>query len=176
MNIHKTGRWIDFIPLIVFAWFSRVAACKTENAWNYSFYAGAALAILVLAYAWYRKSDVDYVAVGADAFLIYGSAGFLAFPVLLEPYSYFQQSVIFLWILIVGIITTFTRPEGFLQQETHRYTEKSLRGSLMLLALTAVCFIVSFALIKYFNVGTALGTIVPFVALLYGRNFIKESL
>lgn len=169
--------WTNFIPLIVFAWFSRLCGLSPEMSWMYSFYAGAALAIAQLAYAFYRKIEFDYIAIATDAFLIYGAAGFLAFPFLLAPYAYFKQSVIFLWVIIIGFITALTRPEGFLQVSSHHYfTAKSRYGSTILLTLSLICFVVSFILTKYFQLSTTIAVILPFICLLIARNTVRNRI
>lgn len=176
-----TTHWTSFIPLIGFVWLSRLCGPQSATAcpWTYSFYGGAFTAIVQLMYAWYKKLPLDYIALGTDAFLIYGAAAFsLGFAPLVAPYAYFRQTVIFLWILIVGLITTVTRPEGFLQQPSNRLTStsKRLQGSIALLAIVAAAFIASFIFIKTLDWGTLLGVVLPFVAMLAGRAILRNRL
>lgn len=172
-----TTHWTNFIPLIAFIWLSRLCGTQSATAcpWTYAFYAGAVIAILQLLYTWYKKLPLDYIAIGTDVFLIFGAAAFLVFPPLVVPYAYFRQTVIFLWILVVGIITTVVRPEGFLQVNSHRYTTKSLTGSILLLGIVSLAFIASLVLIKYYDMGTAIGVALPFAAMLIGRETLRKQ-
>lgn len=170
--------WSSFIPLIVFVTFSRICGTQSATAcpWTYAFYAGAVVAIVQLLYAWYKQIPLDYIAVGTDAFLIYGAAAFLAFPALAVPYAYFRQTVIFLWILIVGVITTIVRPEGFLQHPSSRFTTKNVYRSLALMGVVVAAFVASFIFVKILDWGTFLGVTLPFIALLLARETLRKRL
>lgn len=171
--------WSSFIPLIVFILMAPAIDRSWTNfewKWMYAFYAGAVAALLQLIYARHKKIPLDYIAVGTDAFLICGAAAFLAFPALLIPYAYFTLTFIFPWILMVGVVTTLIRPEGFLQHASSRFTTKSLYGSLALMGIVVAAFIASFIYIKLLNSGEILGVTLPFIAMLLAREMLRKRL
>ncbi len=162
---------LDFLPLALFSWGPKLLG-HAQNNWEYAFYLGAVSAVLQMLYSWYRGYSFDYIALGANAFLIYGALAYAIHPSLLFPYNWLKQSVIFAWVLIVGVITTLITPEGFIQGPTTR----NLSGSVALLGLTALALVVSFSVLQLTTAGTGIGTILPFVVLLGGRAVLKNYL
>ena len=172
-------RWIDFLPLAIFSYGSRLGLVGADGSWTNAFYLGAGLALLKVGYLWYRGLKFDYIALGTTLFLIYGALGYALHKPLLVPYDIFMQSVIFLWIFIVGIIATVATKEGFIQlpDEYHKHTRI---GSLALLGATGIALLISYCLVSYTAVSTGIGVVMPFVLLLLGREamrtyFIKRA-
>ena len=178
--MEKQIRWIDFLPLALFAYGTRLVGLTTiGDSWATAFYIGGGLAIIQLAYLWYRNLYFDYIALGADLFLIYGALGYAAHNILLFPYDLFKQSVIFMWVFIVGFVTTLASPEGFIQL-SEKYQQHIIIGSLSLLGATAVTLLISYCLVTFTNLSTGFGVVLPFVLLLSTREalrnyFIKQS-
>ncbi len=165
---------IDFLPLAIFAWGPHLLGFTQQNgSWESAFYLGAASVLLQMAYSWYKNYSFDYIALGANAFLIYGALAYALHPALLFPYELFKQSIIFVWILLVGLITTLVTPEGFIQGSS-TIKQQNFPGSLALLGLTALALLISYSILNLSNAGTVLSTIVPFVLLLAGRAVISE--
>ncbi len=165
---------IDFIPLAVFAWGPRLLRLTQSNgSLEYAFYIGAATALLQMLYSWYRGYSFDYIALGANIFLIYGALAYAVHPILLLPYDWFKQSILLVWVLLVGIITTLVTPEGFIQGPPE-HKQQNLPGSFALLGLTAVALIVSYSVLKLTSAGTSVGAILPFVGLLASRAVLKN--
>lgn len=169
-------RTVDFIPLAFFAWGPHLLRLTDSNEpWEYAFYLGATAALLQMLYSWYRGHSFDYIALGANAFLIYGALAFTINPALLLPYYWFKQSIVFVWVLLTGIITTLLTPEGFIQgPPTHK--QQNLLGSFALLGLTALALIVSYTILKLTDAETAVGAFLPFVGLLASRAVLKNYL
>ena len=167
-------RWLDYLPLAVFAWGARLLGLTTQGgSWENAFYLGAATAVMLIIYKWYHSYSFDYIALGTYAFLIYGALAYAINPVLLLPYDVLKQAVIFAWVFIAGVITTLVTPEGFIQgPPAHRY--QNIIGSIGLLALTSLALVVSYSVLNLTTAGTAVGTIIPFVGLLASRAFLTK--
>ena len=172
----KQLHWIDFLPLAFFAWGTRlVGLTTTGDSWAHAFYLGAILTLLQMTYYWYRGLRMDYIALGANLFLIYGALGYAIHKSLLIPYDVFKQSIIFVWVLLVGFVATLALPDGFIQLPDEK-NKHNLIGSLALLGLTSIALILSFCLVKFFGVGTAFGVVLPFVGLLSARKILRNYL
>ena len=178
--MNQNIRWIDFLPIALFSYGTRLAGLTaSQGSWNYAFYIGAGLALLQMLYTWYRDLRIDYIALGANLFLIYGALGYVIHKALIAPYDIFQESVVFLWIFIVGLITTIALPDGFIQlpQENKK---SSTVGSLTLLGTTGISLLISYCLATYTNLNGGFVVTLPFVGLLLAREtlrnyFIKRS-
>ncbi len=111
----------------------------------------AVLAMVKIFYCYYRKWDLDYIALGTDLYII-GSAvlcflpSYFLFIFALCPTSlsfYLRLSsfpAVFLAITGVGLITTFASHNGFIQGE-RKGRSANLKGSLLLLFATLGAFI-----------------------------------
>ena len=170
-NMENNVHLHDFLPLALFAWGPRFFGLASGD-WEYAFYFGACAAIIQLLYSWYRGYSLDYIALGANAFMIYGALAYAIHPALLLPYTVLKQAVIFAWVFVVGLITTLVTTEGFIQGSG----SNNLTGSIVLLGCTALALIVSYSILTLTTAGTGLGTILPFVGLLAGRAALKRSL
>jgi hypothetical protein len=142
--------------------------------WDQPFYWGAGIALVQIAYLCYLNMPLDYIALGANAFLVYGAFGYLVHSNLFYPYELLKQSGLFLFILLCGIIiTVIRRREGFLQLP-ERLQSASLEGSVGLLVLTTIAFGLSFLLVTYVHIGTPFAVGIPLVALLTGRELYYQ--
>ncbi len=176
MIMEKQIRWLDFLPLAIFSYGTRlVGLTTTGDSWAHAFYIGAALAILHMIYIRYRDLYVDYIALGANLFLIYGALGYALHSALLMPYDVFKQSVIFVWVFTVGLVTTLASSEGFIQiSDEHK--KNALVGSLALLGATGIALLVSYCLVTYTTLSTGFGVVLPFVGLLSTREALRNYL
>ena len=161
-------RWTDFIPLLA-AYFAKIAKLST----TYAFYIGATLAVMQMAYMWYRGQHVDYIALGANTYLIYGALGYAISETLLLPPVITKQGSIFAWIFITGLIITVVTKEGFLQLPESSQ-EQSLFGSLSLLAATGLTFLISYCLVTYAGFSTASGVMWPLGILVTARVLLRN--
>ncbi len=163
---------LDFIPLIVFVWFARLAGIEVAGpAWKNAFYIGAAVACAQMFFYWYKRLSYDFIALGSNLFLIYGAVGFLLYQPFLK--AFLNESIIFAFILLVGLITTFTIRGGFIQLPKIK-KNSALIGSFALLGLTLVVLIISYVLVRFLHAGTIVGVAIPFAALMFGRKALRD--
>ena len=106
--------------------------------WHYFFYVSAACALLQLAYLVYKRQEIDKIALGADLFLFYGAIGYALDETLLMPFKFLGHTIIFIFVFVVGIVTSLFSTTGFIQIDTpNKAIVRS--GSFALLGLTATC-------------------------------------
>lgn len=143
-----------------------------QASWGPAFYIGATLATLQMGYYWQKGFSTDYMVLGANLFLIYGALGYLLYKPLLLPYEIFKQATIFLWIGLVGSITTLITRQGFIQlSATPR--KDVLIGSMALLGAVTIAFLVSYMLVSYTKF-MGIGVAVPFILLLFVRELLRN--
>lgn len=172
-------RLLNFLPLIIFSYYSLYATKGAVNAgaWAYPFYAGAAVAVLITIYFYYKHIPFDYIAVGCSVFLLGGALGFMGLWPLLIPYGLFKQSTIFFFIALVGSIATLFSKQGFIQDDASlsKATQReTTRYSWILVGSAVGAFVVSYLLIMRFNWGTTSSVVLPFIALLHARDFLRQ--
>ena len=172
--MESTIHWMDFIPLALFIWGGRLAnfISSTHNSTSHAFFLGASAALIQLVYWVYHKQSIDYLALGANLFLIVGALGVVFDSALLEATGFFKQATLFAWILLVGGIATFSTPRGFLHLPKNNLF--SFVGSLTLLALTGIALVLSYGMISYFKFGIGLGIGIPFVSLVSFQEILKN--
>ncbi len=163
---------LDFLPLAIFSWGPSILGFE-QGSWQQAFYLGSTAAAIQILYTWYRGHSFDYIALGANLFMIYGALGYALYPRMLLPYDLLKQSIIFVWVFIIGLITTLITPEGFIQGPVSA-KQYNLTGSIGLLCLTALALVISYSLLTITSANTAVSTIMPFVGLLATRALLKN--
>jgi hypothetical protein len=179
MNTHH---FLKFLPLIFFSIGTRFIPAGSKSAWAPLFLISGGIACLQMLYYRYKNIRMDLIAVGTNLFLIYGAAAFLvaallsyfhtSVPLLIfAPITFLKQASIFPFILAVGIIATLINSAGFIQFPNNQ-KQYVMQGSLALIALVSLILLISFGLLTLYNAGTYLGVAIPFIAMLFGREFI----
>jgi hypothetical protein len=173
--MENTLDWTEFLPLALFFWGGRLLHMvnPTVSTTALAFTLGGALALIQMLYSAYQGRPIDYIALGCNLFLM-GGAGASALNVLLKvPYSLFNQTSLFIWILLVGVVTTLLSPKGFIQLSKKSISPFS--GSVPLLALTVAAFMVSYSLITLLQFGTGLGVGIPLITLISLREVLRRD-
>lgn len=131
MLFNKQGYLTQFFPFIVYYLYLGfnciiIARFPPDQAMDYLTYGCAFLALIQMAYYYYKNVDLDYIAIGTNLYIIY-SAVLTFFRPSLRPLiarvpsalSYYLElghfPAVFLAIALVGLITTFTSRKGFIQ-------------------------------------------------------------
>ncbi len=142
--------------------------------WHYFFYISAACAFLQLAYLVYKRQEIDKIALGADLFLFYGAIGYALDEALLMPFKFLGHTIIFIFVFVVGIVTSLFSTTGFIQIDTpNKAIVRS--GSLALLGLTLLAFMISYTITPSF-MGTKANVVLPFMGLVFARHFLRNYL
>lgn len=174
--MENTIRWIDFLPLAIFAWVPKMLGLiQPGGSWENAFYIGAAAALIQGCYMWYRAMQPDLIALAGYMFLMYGAFGYLTSPLLLLPYDWFDQSIFFVWVLLVALVATLVSPEGFIKGPPQEKL-KNLQGSLLMIGLISLALLFSYIFDKYLGIGIALGNVLPSIGLIAARAAIREYL
>ncbi len=171
--MNRSLRIFDFLPLLIFSYGARIfGITSTQDSWGPAFYIGGGLAVLQMIFYLYRGYSIDYIALGANLFLIYGACGYALYRPLLIPYGIFKQASVFFWIGLVGSVTTLVARQGFIQ--VFGVPRKvALISSMALLGAVAIAFLTSYLLVSYTNF-MGIGVVVPFVLLLFVRELLRN--
>jgi len=163
------SQWLSLFIFLLFARFYEM----TDDLWRQAFYVSSVCAIVITAFLLYKKIIIDRLRFGINFFLITGAFAFLIeSESILRLFNMYKGVVFFGGIAIVGIITTFFSPLGFLGvsvSNKHALKNKSL----VLLGVTIIALMWSFFMNDY---GTILSIVIPFVGLRLLRKSLSDSL
>jgi hypothetical protein len=167
-----TMKWLDYLPLALFnaAYIHIEPFEKLTEA--QAFYIGAGTALCIALLKWFTGQTIDYIALGSYAFIAYGAVAFALFPQLLPPLDALQEASIFLFIVLVGIVTSLVRPEGFMQL-TGVDASTIRQASWLLVALCVVAFISTYYLSVIAKLNPLVSVVLPFVLLLIIREQLR---
>ena len=172
--MERTIQWLNFLPLAFFMWGPRLfLRVPLIDSWSQPFYWGTAIAGMQVLYSLYSNMPLDYVALGANLFFVYGALGCIFSSGILIPYFLLRQSGMFLFIFLWGLGVTLFRQEGFLQVPAAFYSS-SLEGSCGLLGITCLAFGLSYLLVTYTKILPSLSIGLPLIVLLIGRTLFYE--
>lgn len=167
-------RWIDFIPLAVFTWGGRlfITADSVESLAT-QFYYGAAVALIHIGITLHNKWRINYTALGANLFLLYGTLGYALSEALLLPYLWFKQAALFVWILLIELLTIF-----FLKGTAVTILSKKARQKTSFIALGMTMFIlsISMVLINVTKVEVPYTIMLPFIVLMGAKELVKRHI
>lgn len=159
--------FVQFIPMAVFLY-----VYKSSGDWVPAFQIGGAIAIVMLGASLFTGRVIDRVLLTINCFLLGGAAMFVFNIVWLQNlYSHFAQTTIFLWLLVIGILTTVFSPVGFIGLDGQRERKQITMHSIFLLA--AVCVAIGVSL--YFHDSTLRGFIVPWLAVVVFKDFLQKN-
>jgi len=118
---------IQFLPLSLFSTYGFWQNQATNERWIEAFQLTALLGLLQLVIMLFQQKPVNRLILAVNLYLIFGGiAAFFHQWWYLEIYQSLQESAIFVFMLIVGLITTLVTPSGYiaanhLRQIDHRW-------------------------------------------------------
>jgi len=164
------SNFIQFFPLSVFAGYAFRYGIPTNARWIAAFELAAAAALLQLVILLPQRRPTNRLILGANLYLLAGGAAALARQWwLLETYGALKESGIFLFMLGVGVVTTFATPSGFVAAEGASRPEIR-RASLWLLGATAAAVVVALA----FQGNRTWAAVVPVIALAVLQRMLRS--
>lgn len=163
---------IQFLPLSAFATYAFWDGVPTNERWIHAFEFGALAGVVQLIIISLQPSPVNRLILGANLYLIVGGvAAFLQQWWLFKLYGSLQESAIFIFILGVGLVSTFATAGGFLSVKTEARA-KVINYSYILLAITVAALVCSFV----FQGNRTWSVVVPIIVLAVLQRFFSYKL
>ncbi|MGC2310467.1 MAG: hypothetical protein WA432_02515 [Candidatus Babeliaceae bacterium] len=159
--------YLRFLPItafvIIFRWF---------NNWQYAFLVGAILSLLQILFFLYKKLPFNRFVLAINLFLLTGGLSiFCDITPILLAYERLEQTAVFIWLCIVGLITTICTTRGFINVEIKNNDHKNVfLYSLILFIATVLATICSWLL--HYNYLAS--TVIPFVALILLQIYLTK--
>jgi len=158
-------RWIfslfQFFPLSLFATYAFWDGLPTNERWIEAFQISAIAGIIQLVIALTQRFPLNRLVLAGNIYLILGGLAALTGQWwYLQIYDYLRESAIFLAMLVVGIVATFTTRYGFIAAQRANL-EWTRHYSILLLGATVICFIPALA----FEGNRVWSAVVPIIAL-----------
>ena len=167
-------RWIfslfQFFPLSLFAAYAFWHGLPSNDRWIEAFQISAIAGIVQLGIVLPQRFPLNRLVLAGNIYLILGGLAALTGQWwYLQIYDYLRESAIFLAILLVGIVATFTTRHGFIAAQGadlkwNRYY------SILLLGATVFCFIPALV----FEGNRIWSAVVPIVALAVIRRYFAH--
>lgn len=169
------GFWLQFLPLSVFLNIAFFYGKPNNSQWLKAFEWGAAVAIVQIGICWllYKGQPLNRLMLAVNGYLI--TAGFAAFTrhvVLLQTLRSWQESGLFMALLLVGLWTTWATPAGFVGVMQPGRESDIQRCSIVLLSLTIFALLASF----YFRGQIIFSAIIPFVVISMAMQLFRRRL
>lgn len=158
---------IQFFPLLAFVWGEHL-----KLGWDYLFiFSGCLAAVLVTLSLFKVIQKSDKFVLAFNCFLIGGAAMFL-FNIKFLGYVYknFIEATLFIWLFIIGVITTLFAPEGFIDLQSSDKAKVRML-SLYLLAGVVGAFVFSI----FFKGNTFIAGAIPYIGLTILRKILAEK-
>ena len=160
-------KYTYLLPLLLFLW-----AKKYGFDWLQSFFIGGIASFAYILYFVKNKKRIDYMYLAFYCFLITGMFLILRIPGLNFLYQNLKQSIIFIWLFIVGSYATFFTKYGFIDvKSNNKNTIK--QTSLVLLGVVAIIFACAYLIKDSHPMIASAGGIVLFVII---RNLIRDRI
>ena len=103
-------RWIDFIPMAIFTWGPSLGITESIA---FQYYLSAIAALIQLTIIYYNNWHINYISLGTSLFLLYGAAGYAINKNLFLPCYWLDQSTLFVWVLLIGLLSSFFLPKEY---------------------------------------------------------------
>lgn len=172
MNQQGIIPYLKFLPLTAFLLYARIYGF-TEQAWQGAFIAAGIFATCITIYLLLQSIILDRLMLGVNLFFFVGAAAFsLKIMPILKFYGTYQGAAFFLNIVVIGLITTFISPAGFVGIYHHDKTALKT-ASYKLLAVSFAYLCISFLLQNY---GLFISAALPFIALRLVRDMLVKNL
>ncbi len=136
--------FVQFLPLSFFATYAFWHGEPTDDRWMEAFQWGALAALVQLLMVLPQRRPTNRLILAANLYLLVGGGAVLTHQWwLLQTYEVLREAGIFIGILIVGIVTTFASPAGFIatlgtQSEVRRASFWLLLAVMLALGLSLV--------------------------------------
>ena len=170
--IGRASGFVQFFPLSVFATYAFWQGTPTGDRWIGAFELAAAAAVLQLAIVLPQRGSTNRLILGANLYLLAGGAAALTRQwVLLQTYGALRESGIFLFMLGVGVVSTFATRSGFVSTDGASVHEIR-RASLAMLAATLAAVAMSLA----FHGDRTWAAVVPVIALATLQRVLRSRL
>jgi len=162
---------IGFIALALFAYLAFGRGASSEESFVFAFKASSILAVVELSYLLTRAAPANRLILGANIWLIIGGlAAFLEQWWWLRIYQQAGEASLFLTMLLVGLVSTFSSPSGFIAK---RGPAASVRyASLVLLAAVGCALVVAI----YFRGNVKYAAVIPIIALSWLNRLLRHRL
>ncbi len=162
--------FVQSMPLIVFIVLYKSMDPITPREWLTPYLAGAAASIFSVLYLKASRLQANSILTGINIYLLTGCFGILTQQAwLLRFYGNLEASGMLLWVVVVGIISLFFSPSGFI--DVNSKNRKLVTGySVCLLAVAIIAFLLaySFRTIRFF------AETVPFIILFVAYGVLKS--
>lgn len=159
--------FVQYFPLQLF-----VLLFNFGYDWWYAFIFSGICSVLFLLLLLYRKKIIDRFVLAIYCFLIAGAVMYVGkVPFLEHSYEFFEESMLLLWMFIIGTISTFATSAGFIGIDTDNI-KKSRLYSIYLLCATLLTLIISL----FFRGNLLLAGTLPFIALKFLQIKLQKKL
>jgi hypothetical protein len=137
---------IQFLPLSLFSSYGFWQNQVSNERWLEAFQLAAVAGVIQLIIAYFQQKPINRLILSANLYLIFGGlSAFFQQWWYLEVVQSLQESAIFIFMIIVGVITTLTSQSGFIAVDnlaikSHRWASWLLLFSTVLALLNANLF------------------------------------
>ena len=159
--------YISLFPVVLFLWMRRFG-----YSWIESFMVGGIFSLGYLVYLWSNKKKIDHLQLSLYCFLIGGACLIFKIPALNIAYRTLKQSIIFVWLIIIGMVTTIFTQSGFI--DVKKANKRQVVFASLLLILTSILLLpFSFYVKNYSTFLATSGGILLFVLI---REQIRKNI
>ena len=162
---------VGFIALALFAYLVFGRGPSSDDTFVLAFKASALLAVVELWYLLARAAPANRLILGANIWLITGGvAAFLEQWWWLRIYQQAGEASLFLTMLLVGLVSTFSSPAGFIAKTGPK---SSVRHASMVLLTAVGCALV---VAIYFRGNVTYAAVIPVITLSWLNRLLRHRL
>ena len=162
---------IGFIALALFAYLAFSHGASSDDSFALAFKASALLAVVEIWYLLARAAPVNRLILGANIWLITGGvAAFLEQWWSLRIYQQAGEASLFLAMLLVGLVFTFSSPAGFIAKTGPK---SSVRQASLVLLTAVVCALV---VAVFFRGNVKYAAVIPVITLSWLNRLLRHRL
>ena len=162
---------VGFLALAFFAYLAFGRGHPTDESFVFAFKVSGVVAAVELALLLARATPANRLILGANIWLIAGSvAAFFEQWWWLRFYQQFGEASLFVSMLLVGLVSTFSSSAGFIAKRGP--SPSVLRASLVLLAAVACALAVAI----YFRGNVKYAAVIPVIALSWLNRLLRHQL
>ena len=162
---------VGFLALAFFAYLAFGRGQSTDGSFVFAFKVSALVAVVELALLLTRATPANRLILGANFWLIAGGvAAFFEQWWWLRFYQQFGEASLFVSMLLVGLVSTFSSSAGFIAKRGP--SPLVLRASLVLLVAVACALAVA----VYFRGNVKYAAVIPVIALSWLNRLLRHQL
>ena len=163
---------VEAIPLIIFLGYLRIIDTQIPDNWKMPFLVSGCAAIFVIVFSFYKKTVLDRILLGFNLYFITGGVAFITRQWWLNRiYDQLHASGLLLWVIIIGLATTFISSYGFIGVKSSD-TNSIKKYSFYLLFFSTIAFSLSFVC----RGNRLLSELVPFISLFVLQGILKKKI